>query len=82
LRAEPEPAARLVAAEGYQYDYALQTMKGIPYDVGATTIPMMPSVFVELPRRHGQERIAPREQPALRSALPPPRAQHFEQHWR
>jgi NitT/TauT family transport system substrate-binding protein len=31
LRAEPEPAARLVAAEGYQYDYALQTMKGIPY---------------------------------------------------
>src|ERR1700680_152332 len=37
---------------------------------------------VELPRRNGQERIARREQPALRSALPPPRAQHFEQPWR
>src|SRR6516164_119372 len=29
--AEPEQAARLVAAMGYQYDYALQTMKEIPY---------------------------------------------------
>jgi len=29
--AEPEQAARLVAAKGYQYDYALQTMKEIPY---------------------------------------------------
>jgi NitT/TauT family transport system substrate-binding protein len=29
--AEPEQAARLVAARGYQYDYALQTMKEIPY---------------------------------------------------
>lgn len=29
---------------------------------------------VELPRRDRQERIARREQPALRSALPPPRA--------
>ena len=29
--AEPEQAARLVASKGYQYDYALQTMKEIPY---------------------------------------------------
>jgi NitT/TauT family transport system substrate-binding protein len=29
--AEPEQAARLAAAKGYQYDYALQTMKEIPY---------------------------------------------------
>ena len=29
--AEPEQAARLVAANGYQYEYALQTMKEIPY---------------------------------------------------
>jgi NitT/TauT family transport system substrate-binding protein len=29
--AEPKQAARLVAAKGYQYDYALQTMKEIPY---------------------------------------------------
>ena len=29
--AEPEQAARLVAARGYQSDYALQTMKEIPY---------------------------------------------------
>ena len=29
--AEPEQAARLVAAKGYQYDYALQTMKEIGY---------------------------------------------------
>ena len=27
--AEPEQAARLVAAKGYPYDYALQTMKEI-----------------------------------------------------
>src|SRR5438105_4026600 len=37
---------------------------------------------VELPRRNGQDRVAARKQPALRSALPPPRAQHFEQPWR
>jgi NitT/TauT family transport system substrate-binding protein len=30
--AEPEQAARLVAAKGYQYDYALQTMKEIHYE--------------------------------------------------
>ena len=30
--AEPEQAARLVAAKGYQYDYALQTMKEIRYE--------------------------------------------------
>jgi NitT/TauT family transport system substrate-binding protein len=29
--AEPEQAARLVAAKGYQYEYALQTMKEIRY---------------------------------------------------
>jgi NitT/TauT family transport system substrate-binding protein len=29
--AEPEQAARLVAAKGYPYDYALQTMKEIRY---------------------------------------------------
>jgi NitT/TauT family transport system substrate-binding protein len=29
--AEPEQAARLVAARGYPYDYALQTMKEIRY---------------------------------------------------
>jgi NitT/TauT family transport system substrate-binding protein len=29
--AQPEQAARLVAAKGYQYDYALQTMQEIPY---------------------------------------------------
>ena len=29
--AEPEQAARLVAANGYQYEYALLTMKEIPY---------------------------------------------------
>lgn len=29
--AEPEQAARLMASKGYQYDYALQTMKEIPY---------------------------------------------------
>lgn len=29
--AEPEQAARLVAAKGYQYDYTLQTMKEIRY---------------------------------------------------
>jgi NitT/TauT family transport system substrate-binding protein len=29
--AEPEQAARLVAARGYPYEYALQTMKEIPY---------------------------------------------------
>jgi NitT/TauT family transport system substrate-binding protein len=29
--AKPEQAARLVAEKGYQYDYALQTMKEIPY---------------------------------------------------
>lgn len=29
--AQPEQAARMVAAKGYQYDYALQTMKEIPY---------------------------------------------------
>src|SRR5262249_26711317 len=29
--AEPEQAARLVAAKGYPYDYALQTMKEISY---------------------------------------------------
>ena len=29
--AEPEAAARLVAAMGYEYDYALQTMKEIRY---------------------------------------------------
>lgn len=29
--AEPEQAARLVAAKGYPYDYALQTLKEIPY---------------------------------------------------
>ena len=29
--AEPEQAARLVAAKGYRYDYALQTMKEIRY---------------------------------------------------
>jgi hypothetical protein len=34
---------------------------------------------VQLPRRDGQARIAPREQPALRPALPPPGARHFEQ---
>ena len=28
--AEPEPAARLVAAKGYSYEYALQTMNEIP----------------------------------------------------
>jgi NitT/TauT family transport system substrate-binding protein len=28
---EPEQAARLVAAKGYQYEYALQTMKEISY---------------------------------------------------
>src|SRR6202795_2946769 len=32
-----------------------------------------------MPRPNRQERVAPREQPALRPALPPPRAQHFEQ---
>jgi NitT/TauT family transport system substrate-binding protein len=31
LCAEPEQAARLVAARGYPYDYALQTMKEIRY---------------------------------------------------
>src|SRR5262245_57348634 len=30
--AEPEQAARLLAAKGYQYDYALQTMKEIRYE--------------------------------------------------
>jgi NitT/TauT family transport system substrate-binding protein len=30
--AEPEKAARLIAAKGYSYEYALQTMKEIPYD--------------------------------------------------
>jgi len=30
--AEPEQAARLVAAKGYPYDYALQTMKEIRYE--------------------------------------------------
>jgi len=29
---EPERAARLIAAKGYSYEYALQTMKEIPYD--------------------------------------------------
>jgi NitT/TauT family transport system substrate-binding protein len=29
--AQPEQAARLMASKGYQYDYALQTMKEIPY---------------------------------------------------
>jgi NitT/TauT family transport system substrate-binding protein len=29
--AEPESAARLVAAKGYEYKYALQTMREIPY---------------------------------------------------
>jgi len=30
--AEPEKAARLIAAKGYNYAYALQTVKEIPYD--------------------------------------------------
>jgi NitT/TauT family transport system substrate-binding protein len=30
--AEPEKAARLIAAKGYNYAYALQTLKEIPYD--------------------------------------------------
>jgi NitT/TauT family transport system substrate-binding protein len=30
--AEPEKAARLIAARGYSYEYALQTIKEIPYD--------------------------------------------------
>jgi NitT/TauT family transport system substrate-binding protein len=30
--AEPEKAAKLIAAKGYRYEYALQTMKEIPYD--------------------------------------------------
>jgi len=30
--AEPEKAARLIAAKGYNYEYALQTVKEIPYD--------------------------------------------------
>jgi len=30
--AEPEKAARLIAAKGYSYEYALQTMMEIPYD--------------------------------------------------
>ena len=30
--AEPEKAARLIAAKGYRYEYALQTMKEITYD--------------------------------------------------
>jgi NitT/TauT family transport system substrate-binding protein len=29
---EPEQAAKLIAAKGYSYEYALQTMKEIPYD--------------------------------------------------
>jgi NitT/TauT family transport system substrate-binding protein len=29
--AQPEQAARLMASKGYEYDYALQTMKEIPY---------------------------------------------------
>ena len=29
---EPEKAARLIASKGYSYEYALQTMKEIPYD--------------------------------------------------
>ncbi|HKQ24760.1 MAG TPA: ABC transporter substrate-binding protein [Burkholderiales bacterium] len=29
---DPERAARLIAAKGYNYEYALQTMKEIPYD--------------------------------------------------
>jgi NitT/TauT family transport system substrate-binding protein len=28
---EPERAARLIAARGYAYDYALRTMQEIPY---------------------------------------------------
>jgi hypothetical protein len=34
---------------------------------------------VELPRRDRQDRITPWEQPALRPALPPPRAHHVQQ---
>jgi len=30
--AQPEKAARLIAAKGYNYEYALQTVKEIPYD--------------------------------------------------
>jgi NitT/TauT family transport system substrate-binding protein len=30
--AEPERAARLIADRGYNYEYALETMKDIPYD--------------------------------------------------
>ncbi len=30
--AEPEQAAKLIAGKGYSYEYALQTMKEIPYD--------------------------------------------------
>ncbi len=30
--AEPEKAAKLIAAKGYSYEYALQTIKEIPYD--------------------------------------------------
>src|SRR5262249_40975661 len=37
---------------------------------------------VEMPRPNWQERMPGGKQPALRSALPPPRAQHFEQPWR
>ena len=29
---EPERAARLIAARGYDYDYSLETLKDIPYD--------------------------------------------------
>ena len=37
---------------------------------------------IELPRRHGQQWVAPGEQPAPRPALPPPRSQQLQQLWR